>query len=583
MILKRQVTLIQSTLWCCLLLILFTNNAYALTKITASVDKNPVLINESIVLTVIADDDVNRDALDTSPLIADFIVGRTSVSSQTSMVNFKTSRTTQWQVVLIARHTGELTIPALKVEDQVTAPIVLNVVEQSEIAKENLQQDIFITSELSSNEVYVQQLVTLTLKLHFSVELKSGSLTEPNLVGADIEKIGQDKQNDSIINGKRYRVIEQTYAITPQQSGEFTLAAPVFSGDIMTAAKRRSSFLSFAQTKPVSVRGEKMPLTVKASPVNYPNQDAWLPSELLTLHQEWQNNAGIFKVGEPITRTITLTAAGLAKTQLPKIKMPSTKGLKIYPDQAQLHSNLSKDRLVSQKVQNFALVPSHAGEFTLPEISITWFNIITNRIQHATLAAQTITVEAGESAVISQREATLDIDKFQPTQAEIMPAMPTTKIMSKESNLTWLFLALWLITASAWLFHIYTLKRHAKTVPSHNHSQQNHNLHSNYYLTLLAACKKNNASQALSLILPWLNQIMTDKSTEISTIAQAEIQVNEQNFSTALNDLQQHLYGKSAITGAPSWQGDALLSVIQALSKKTQVNNNAETKFSINP
>jgi len=575
-----QMITMQTTLWCCFLLTsLLANNAYAVNKVTASVDKNPILINESIVLTVIADDDVDRNALDTAPLLADFIVGRTSVSSQTNMVNFKTSRTTQWQIVLIARNTGNITIPALIIENKATSPISLNVLEQSEEAKESLQQDIFVTSELSSTEVYVQQLVTLTLKLHFSVELKSGSLTEPTLPNANIEKIGQDKQNDTIINGKRYRVIEQTYAITPQQSGDFTLDAPVFSGDIMTAAKRRSSFLSFAQTKPVSVRGEEMSLSVKASPASYPSQDPWLPSELLTLHQEWQTNNDTFKVGEPITRTITLTAAGLAKAQLPEIIMPTTKAMKIYPDQAQLHSNLTKERLVSQKVQNFALVPSHAGEFTLPEISITWFNTVTNKTQYATLAAQTITVEAGEASVMNQHTPTISAPETQLTP-QVMPALPNAQTVSKESSLTWIFLALWLITACAWFMHIYYLNRRTDELPLVHNKQ--HNSH-NHYLALLAACKSNNANQALSLILPWINQLLSSKGAEVSNIAQAESRVNDQNFATALNDLQQHLYGKSAVTGAPSWRGEALLSAIQVLNKKQQKSDSANEMFTLNP
>lgn len=577
----KQVVAIQITFWCCLLLSLFlTNNAHALSKVTASVDKNPVFIDESIVLTVIADDDIHRDAFDTSPLLENFIVGRTSASSQTSMVNFKTSRTTQWQVVLIARHAGEFTIPALSVENKTTTPILLNVLAQNDNAKEKLQQDIFVTSELSSNEVYVQQLVTLTLKLHFSVELKSGSLTEPSLPNASIEKIDQDKQSDSIINGKRYRVIEQTYAITPQQSGDYTLEAPVFSGDIMTATKRRSSFLSFAQTKPVSVRGKAMSLTVKASPANYPSQDAWLPSELLTLHQEWQANDGIFKVGEPITRTITLTAGGLAKAQLPEIVMPTTKGLKIYPDQAQLHSNLTKERLVSQKVQNFALVPSHAGEFTLPEVSITWFNTVINKTQYATLPAQTITVEAGEASLSNQKTQTLATTESQATPSGLSLPLPAPQVIQKESLLTWLFLALWLLTALAWLIHIRYLKSATnKTLQSPSRKGND----TDHYIALLTACKDNNASQALSLILPWLNQTISHNGAEINTIAQAELRVNDQSFATALNDLQQHLYGKSAVVGAPSWQGNTLLVAIKTLQKQAKNKEEDSGEFSLNP
>ena len=191
--------------------LLFSNNVFALSKVTAVVDKNPAMINESILLTVTADDDVNRNALDTSPLLSDFIVGQTSVSSQTSMVNFKTTRVTKWQIVLIARTPGQFIIPALTIENQQSEPVELTVVAAKE-ANNTTQTDIFVTSEVSRNEVYVQQLLTLSIKLHFAVDLKSGNLTEPSLTGATIEKIGQDKQSDNIINGRRYRVIEQTYA-----------------------------------------------------------------------------------------------------------------------------------------------------------------------------------------------------------------------------------------------------------------------------------------------------------------------------------------------------------------------------------
>ena len=176
---------------------LFSNNVYALSKVTAVVDKNPAMINESILLTVTADDDVNRNALDTSPLLSDFIVGQTSVSSQTSMVNFKTSRLTKWQIVLIARSAGQFIIPALTIENQQSEPVELTVVAAKDTSS-NSQTDIFVTSELSRDEVYVQQLLTLSIKLHFSVELKSGNLTEPSLTGATIEKIGQEDRQSVV-------------------------------------------------------------------------------------------------------------------------------------------------------------------------------------------------------------------------------------------------------------------------------------------------------------------------------------------------------------------------------------------------
>ncbi len=578
---------------------LLSSNAYALSKITAVVDKNPAMINESILLTVTADDDVNRSALDTSSLLNDFIVGQTSVSSQTSMVNFKTTRLTKWQIVLIARNPGQFVIPALTIGDQQSEPVELTIIAAKESGN-NAQTDIFVTSELSSNEVYVQQLLTLSIKLHFAVELKSGNLTEPNLTGATIEKIGQDKQSDNIINGKRYRVIEQTYAITPEQSGKFTLKAPLFSGEILQASKRRSSFLSFAQTKPVSISGEELKISVLPIPTNYPSDAQWLPTEILTLHQEWPAGDKKFTVGEPITRTITLTAAGLSKAQLPKLEMKSSRGLKIYPDQAELHANLSNDQLVSQKVQNFALVPSAAGEFLLPEMSVTWFNTITNRIDQATLPSQTISVQAAEGNFASNsandfnttankmanstNNATNRVNATNNSEnlAGQLTDLGTVNSV-QDKRLQWLFLTLWLLTILAWLVHIIYLKRDNK---ANSKSQTNHlTNNNNHYLALLAACKKNNAEQALNLVLPWLKVLLSRNNSVlvINNIDQAQAVIQEQSFVIALNDLQQHLYGKSAINSTSSWQGLALLIAIQMVEKQQSIKVKSQQISSLNP
>jgi len=564
-----------------------SNQANALSKVTATIDKNPTVLNESVLLTVTANDDVNRNALDTSPLLANFMVGQTSVSSQTSMVNFKTSRTTTWQIILVPRKTGQLLIPALAIEQINSDPIELTVMPKN--TSDNMQADIFITSELSHEQVYVQQLFTLTLKLHFAVELKSGNLSEPELTGATFERVGKDKQSDSIINGKRYRVIEQIYAITPEESGDFTLAAPLFSGDILKASQRRSSFLSFAQTKPVSIIGEALNIKVLPIPDNYPKGSPWLPTDILTLHQEWQAINDSFTVGEPITRTITLTAAGLSKAQLPKLEMPDVRGVKIYPDQAELNSTLNQNRLVSQKRQNFALVPSNAGQFTLPAMSVTWFNTLTNKVQQSTLPAKTILVKADDSNIDinkptdfnSQPATTVNTGNLsEQTEQHASAENINALLVAQDKSLQWLFLGLWLLTSLAWLIQVVFFKqlKPISTQVSQTPTMGNH------LPKLLAACKNNNAELALNEVLPWLKELIvrTKPAVEIHNIAQGLSYIEEQELTTALNDLQQHLYGKSAMQGKPSWQSTALVASIKQVNKKFAQGNIVEP-LSLNP
>ena len=138
-------TIIKTCFICALFI---STSALSLTQVTASIDKNPAMMNESIVLTIVADDNINQNDLDTSLLLKDFIVGRTSASSQTSMINFKTTQSTEWRVVLIPKKPGKVTIPALAINDKKTAPISLVILEKNDNSTE--QQDIFITSELSN-------------------------------------------------------------------------------------------------------------------------------------------------------------------------------------------------------------------------------------------------------------------------------------------------------------------------------------------------------------------------------------------------------------------------------------------------
>ena len=600
---KRRPMKNNITLLFCLLISLLSMPVMALNNVTASIDKNPAVVNESIVLTVVADDDVKANALDTRSLMKAFIVGRTSVRTQTSMVNFSTSRTTVWTTVLIAREAGNVTIPAFTIENKQTQPIKLKVLAANDPVATK-QKNIFIDSSLSSTDIYVQQQVTLSVKLYFSAELRRGNLSEPSLEGANISQVGSDKESDQIINGKRYRVIERTYAISPQKSGDFVVQSPRFSGEIMMPSTRRSNFLSFGETKPVSIIGDNIKLTVHPIPVTY--QGHWLPSELISLHQEWQpnvnntantndannQNANVksssqFMVGEPVTRTITLTAAGLSKEQLPKLNMQVPEGLKVYPDQVELHSSMPNSRLVSQAVRSFAIVASRAGTFELPEIVIPWWNTITNRQEKAIIAAQTITVIQNPNQQLSQafnnnrseNNQTISVCPENNIDNTTNTLDTEPKMIIKESWIQWLYLALWLITSAAWFISI-QINKSAKNAPLTTQPINDH------YLALLAACKQQQGEKTLSLIVPWVNTLLSDNAvntkgnTSVSSIDEAIKAMNNNEFSDAIKQLQQTLYGKPENNAV--WHSDVLIKLIQQLNKQG-LKQNRKKDFSINP
>ena len=549
------------------MLILATFQVAALTQVTASIDKNPAVLKESIVLTIVADDDVEANALDTSVLLKDFIVGRTQISRQTSSINFKTSRTTTWTTLLIPKRSGKIHIPALAVEGEYTSPIALVVLDKADPEAQQ-QQDIFITAEVSSDNIYVQQMFTFKVKLHFAVELKRANLSLPEMQGATIAQMGEDQTSDDIINGRRFRVIERTFAVTPQQSGQFTLKSPLLNGEVLIQSNGNRGFFNFGETKPISVSGDEFAINVKAIPEQFDGH--WLPSEILTVHDEWQPNNMEFTVGEPITRTITLTAAAVSAEQLPELELVLPNGLKVYPDQPEPHSGTNSGRLISQVKRNFAIVATKPGTYQIPALSIPWWNTVTNRLETAKIEPITIKV----SANANQQANINDTAQLAPEQiaAPLTTTQPTQVVVSQTSWLTWLFLALWLLTTLAWFISSRLNKKQPyKPTAATINNQQVH-------LALMAACKQHDGKQAMSLIIPWAKQHYQG-DLPVNTIDQAKTQLNNKHFSKAVDTLYQCFYGVSQEN--MTWQGNELLSAIIEVHQQTA--SKAVTELVINP
>jgi len=359
------------------------------TELSASVDRNTVLLDESITLSVIARGDANRDDIDFTALQNDFSISRPSFSQSTQIINGNMTRSISWTVNLYPKATGVFTIPSFDINGERSNSFAVTVLALT-AQNQNEPRDYFVETSLSSESVYLQQQLLYTIKIHLSQDIQRGNLSLPSLEGAIIEQIGEDKDYQEISNGVRYRIIERNYAIIPQSSGEFTIEGPIFEAQVLSSS--RQSFANFGRTRTISRRGPDVSLRVMPMPENYPY--TWLPSELLEVQEEWQGDENALVVGEPITRTITLTAMGLTKEQLPSISTPYHPSFKTYPEQAELSSVEHRNAIVSQGVYNTAIIPSQAGDYVLPEIKVPWFNVNTGQTEFALLPAKTVSVAA---------------------------------------------------------------------------------------------------------------------------------------------------------------------------------------------
>ena len=414
--------LLQSTRIVFLFTLLVNAVAYAdVNSLEATIDRNPVMLDEAIRLTVTADGSADRDAFDSSPLLKDFVVGRTSVSSQTSIVNFDTKRTTVWTTTLFPRKEGTFTIPSLTIEGKSTKPIQVKVIPVQE--QSNVARDYFVTTDIDVKEAYLNQQLLYTVKLFLSSNIERGSLQAPEMQNAEITQLGEDKQYTDIVNGRRYQIIERQFAVVPQASGEFTLRGPIFTGEVM-AANTNQRFGFFNRTQQINRVGPDITVNIKPIPqgIDYP----WLPSEMVRVDEEWPQGDS-FVAGEPVTRIVTLTALGVVEEQLPDIPEFYPPNFKLYPDQSNTTTVEKDQSLISQRQTSLAIIPTQPGNFVLPEITIPWFNTLTQQTEYATIPARSITVAPASGANNANTPNSLDTPSMSSASNEdIQNDIPST-------------------------------------------------------------------------------------------------------------------------------------------------------------
>ncbi|MEL4341037.1 BatD family protein [Shewanella xiamenensis] len=530
-----------------ILCIAVINPAFALSKLEASVDRNPVMEGEYFVLNVSADDEVDTGKLDTSILLKDFIVGRTSVSRSTQIMNFDAVKETRWQVLLAPKQKGQLTIPSFSIDGVSSAEIPLKVVEAG--AQPEQAKNLFIDAKVSSDEAYVGQLITYKVKLYLAVELQRGVLNAPVIEGAQIKQIGEDKDGSEIIDGRRYRVIERTYGIIPDLPGQVNIKGATFSGDVLVESQRRGGMFGFNESRPMQAGAPSLSIQVNPAPASFLGQ--WLVADLVVLKESFPEDVKEFTVGSPITRTITLLASNADENSLPDIVQGLPPELKSYPEKPQRQSFVRDAQIVSQYSITSAIVPSKVGTFTLPEVKVPWWNPHLKRQEIATLPARTIEVKGG--AIIDT-----------PVEPNWQANTSTRNEGSWSANL---FALLWLVTLIAWGVTLVAWRRALKRqTPVNTQVQPQPLVLGNGLKGLEQACARGHVSD----ILQQLQQYFSEQAARPMTLDKIAAQSNE--LAEAIRQLQALAYGGKASSGTQLADAvKALLSAVKSGNLKTMV------------
>jgi len=491
--------IIKKLFFLLLLLNLVPGNVFA-AQIGVSFDRNPVSLDESFQIIFTANDTPDNDP-DFGPLEQDFEILGQSQSSNSSWINGQSSKTIQWTVNVMAKHPGSLVVPAVKFGDDASQPASVLVTQATANKAVDTDDDLFLEVEATPQSPYVQSQVLYTVRLYRRVEIAQASLNEPELGDAVIEKLGDDSNYNTQINGVNYLVTERKYSIFPQKSGSLTIKPLMLTAEVVANTRPNfNGFFNSQMTKTKKISSKSVTLDVKPAPATFTGKH-WLSAEQLVLKEEWSGDNQQMKVGEPLTRTLTLLAKGTTVGQLPEINIGKIDDrLKTYPDQPVLQEQKKPEGLIAFREEKIAIIPSKAGFYKLPAIEIPWFNSQSQKMEIAKIPETAIT--ALDAAGTQQAPVTpvAPAEVQQPQKAEQSTPITTPP---QQQNI-WLWVSVFL--ASGWLATLayFLIKRSAKR-PVAEKSEVEIRLEDSVK-SLKKACADNNAAAAKDALLAWGRQ-----------------------------------------------------------------------------
>tara|TARA_R110000850_G_scaffold276568_2_gene418986 strand:- start:4171 stop:5844 length:1674 start_codon:yes stop_codon:yes gene_type:complete len=412
-------------------------------NLSATVDHNQLNRGETVELRVRFDSQTTGEP-DFSILEEEFEILSRRQQNQFSLINGTAVSYTEWLLELLPRGTGEILIPELDFKGVNSEAIILQV-EDSRPAARN-REPIFVETELDKTTAYVQEQLLLTLRIFTSEPLLGLSSDGLSIDNTSILQLAEN-QYQTRENGVAYQVNEIKYVLFPEASGELVIPQVRLNTAIPDRRDPFSGSLFGNRGKRVLLYSDEQRVTILPRPANS-GSGAWLPAKGLSLTERWSRPPDDLVAGEPITRTITLTAQELAATQLPPLRIPDGDGYKIYPDQPQMDNSGDSSGVIGSRVESMAIVPSRAGTITLPPVTVQWWDTVSQQPRQAVLEQRTLTVKAAAGQVPDVSET----DKTDRTNA----AEPiVTPVVAQESGLLiWILISvnLVLLIAVAVLF-----------------------------------------------------------------------------------------------------------------------------------
>ena len=194
--------------------------------------------------------------------------------------------------------------------------------------------------------------------------------------------------------------------LSPTKAGELKIPSAKFKytqqGEAKTVTKEKKipggSFTStYITQEPVEAEAQTPPVNITVKPL--PTEGK--PADFSGMVGSYSFNADFdrtnLKVGEAMTLTINIKGDGLPGS-ITDPKLPDFGEFRSVPPENELNKKIVGNKVITTKNIRVFLYPKKKGEFTIPEITYSWFNPSKKAYETAKAGPWNVVVEKGDAA-----------------------------------------------------------------------------------------------------------------------------------------------------------------------------------------
>lgn len=260
--------------------------------------------------------------------------------------------------------------------------------------------DLFITATASKTTVHEQEAILLTYKVYTVVNLRQLYGKMPDLKGFHTQEVELPQQKTFTLEhykGRNYNTtVWSQYVLFPQQTGKLEIPSITFDGVVAQQTISDDPFDAFFNGGGyVEVKKKITTPKVVINVQPLPAKPAGFSGAVGEFKLASSINATDVKTNDAVTIKLTLSGTGNMKLiGTPEVKF--LQDFEIYDPKVTDDYKLTNSGLTGTKTFEYLAIPRHAGNFTIPAIEFTYFDLKSNSYKTLKTEAYNLKVAKGQ-------------------------------------------------------------------------------------------------------------------------------------------------------------------------------------------